>query len=67
MAVNCGTPTPAIILVVHMDPGPIPTLRPSTSPEIRSSAAWLVAMFPTIKSASILSFIFLADLIILGL
>ena len=22
----CGTPTPATILVVHIDPGPIPTL-----------------------------------------
>ena len=29
MALNCGTPTPAITLVVQIDPGPIPTFRPS--------------------------------------
>ena len=30
IALNCGTPTPATSLVVHIDPGPIPTLTIST-------------------------------------
>jgi hypothetical protein len=29
-AENCGTPTPAITRVVHIEPGPMPTLTPST-------------------------------------
>ena len=29
MAVNCGTPTPATMRVVQIDPGPIPTFTAS--------------------------------------
>lgn len=39
IAVICGTPTPAIILVVQIDPGPIPTFIASTLQSIRSIAA----------------------------
>ena len=55
IAVSCGTPTPATIRVVHIEPGPIPTLSASTPIEIKSSAASAVAMLPTHNSASILS------------
>ena len=48
IADNCGTPTPATILVVQMDPGPIPTLIASAPFFIRDSAASAVAMFPAI-------------------
>ena len=34
----CGTPTPATIRVVQMEPGPIPTLMPSTPAFTRSRA-----------------------------
>lgn len=46
-AVNWGTPTPATTLVVHIEPGPIPTLSASAPALIKSSAASPVAMFPT--------------------
>ena len=39
MAVNCGTPTPATMRVVQMEPGPMPILTPSTPALIRSSGA----------------------------
>ena len=39
IAVNCGTPTPATTRVVHIDPGPIPTLIASTPSLIKSFAA----------------------------
>ncbi len=45
-AVSCGTPDPVTILVMHVDPGPTPTLTASTSAEIRSFAASAVAIFP---------------------
>ena len=46
MALNCGTPIPAINLVVHIDPGPIPTLIISTPNLIKNFAASAVAIFP---------------------
>ena len=39
---------PAIILVVHIEPGPIPTLIESAPSFIKSLAASEVATFPTI-------------------
>ena len=48
IAVSCGTPTPATTLVVHIDPGPIPTLIASAPALIRSLAASSVAMLPAI-------------------
>ena len=47
MAVNWGTPTPATILVVQIEPGPIPTLIASAPNLIKSLAASGVAILPT--------------------
>ena len=43
---SCGTPTPAIILVVHIDPGPIPTFIQSAPAPINDFEASLVATLP---------------------
>ena len=40
---------PDTILVVHIDPGPIPTFIASAPAFIRNSAAAAVAIFPTIS------------------
>ena len=48
IALNWGTPTPAIILVVQIEPGPIPIFIASTGSFMRSLAASLVAIFPAI-------------------
>ena len=49
IAVTCGTPMPETILVVHIEPGPIPTLIASAPAFIRNSAAAAVAILPTIS------------------
>ena len=49
IAVICGTPTPATILVVQIDPGPIPTLTASTPALINAFAASFVAILPAIN------------------
>ena len=59
IADNCGYPTPAITLVVHIDPGPIPTFIPSTPALIKNLAASAVAIFPAITSTS-LNFFFIS-------
>ena len=41
------TPTPATILVVQIDPGPIPTFNESAPALIKSIAASAVAILPT--------------------
>ena len=56
MAVNCGTPTPAIILVVQIDPGPIPTFIPSAPESIKALVAAPVATFPPINSTLFFNF-----------
>ena len=38
MAVSCGTPTPATIRVVQMEPGPMPTFTASAPASIRARA-----------------------------
>ena len=43
----CGTPTPATILVVQIEPGPIPTLIISTPELYNFFAASPVAILPT--------------------
>ncbi len=48
IAVICGTPTPAIILVVQILPGPIPTFTQSAPAFTRSRAASAVAILPAI-------------------
>ena len=50
IAVNCGTPTPEIIRVVQIEPGPMPTLTASAPARIRSRAPSVVATFPAITS-----------------
>jgi hypothetical protein len=47
-AVNCGTPIPAITLVVQIEPGPIPTLIASAPASINLRVPSLVATFPPI-------------------
>ena len=49
-AVICGTPTPEMIRVVQIDPGPIPTLIPSAPALIRSRHPSRVATFPATTS-----------------
>ena len=61
MAVNWGTPTPATILVVHIEPGPIPTLIASAPNLIKSLAASGVAILPTTIGNFIFFLIFLKD------
>ena len=41
---------PAIILVVHIDPGPIPIFMPSAPASINASAPSGVATFPAMTS-----------------
>ena len=51
-ALSCGTPTPAITLVVQIEPAPIPTLIPSAPALIKSTVASEVATLPAIISTS---------------
>ena len=44
----CGTPIPATIRVVQIEPGPIPTLTASAPASMSAFAAAPVAMFPAI-------------------
>ena len=48
IAVICGTPIPAMILVVHMEPGPIPILIASAPASSKATAPSGVATFPAI-------------------
>jgi len=50
IAVIWGTPTPATIRVVQIEPGPMPTLMPSAPALISASAASAVAILPAIIS-----------------
>ena len=63
IALNCGTPIPATNLVVHIDPGPIPTFIISTPCLIRNLAASAVAILPAHK-AVLVGLIFLIFFII---
>ena len=46
IAVTCGTPVPATMRVVQIEPGPMPTLIASAPASISASAASGVAMLP---------------------
>ena len=46
MAVSCGTPTPATIRVVQIEPGPMPTLMESAPASISAWAPSAVATLP---------------------
>ena len=58
IAENCGTPIPATILVVHIDPGPIPTFTQSAPASINALVASLVATLPAIISTFVIFLIF---------
>ena len=53
MAVSCGTPAPATILVVQIEPGPIPTFTASAPASANAFAPAAVPTFPA------MTFIFL--------
>ena len=50
IADNWGKPTPAITLVVHIDPGPMPTFTASAPALTKYLAASAVAILPTMIS-----------------
>ena len=50
IAVTCGTPTPATIRVVQIDPGPTPIFTASAPASISASVASAVATLPTTSS-----------------
>ena len=50
IAVICGTPTPATMRVVQIEPGPMPTLTPSAPSSASARAAAPVAMLPPMTS-----------------
>src|SRR3569833_2554389 len=57
IAVICGTPTPATMRVVQIDPGPMPTLTPSAPCQTNALAASAVAMLPPMTSTCGLCFL----------
>ena len=48
MAVSCGTPTPATMRVVQIEPGPMPTLTASAPASISALVPSAVATLPAI-------------------
>ena len=63
-AVICGTPAPATILVVQIEPGPIPTFTASAPASANAFAPAAVPIFPAITCNSLkLFFIFFNALI----
>ena len=50
LAMLCGTPTPATMRVVQIEPGPIPTLTASAPASTKAKAAAPVAILPPITS-----------------
>ena len=46
IAVSCGTPTPATMRVVQIEPGPMPTLMESAPASISALAPSAVAILP---------------------
>ena len=51
IAESWGTPTPAMMRVVQIEPGPMPTFTPSAPFSIRNRAASAVATLPAITSS----------------
>ncbi len=52
MAVTCGTPTPATMRVVQMEPGPMPTFTASAPASTSASVASAVATLPATSCTS---------------
>ncbi len=50
IALICGTPTPATMRVVQIEPGPMPTLTPSAPASTSARAASAVAILPPTTS-----------------
>ena len=57
IAVSCGTPTPATIRVVQIEPGPMPTLIASAPASISALAASAVATLPATTWTALDSFL----------
>jgi hypothetical protein len=53
-AVSCGTPTPATMRVVQMEPGPMPTLMASAPASMRARAPEAVATLPAMTWQALL-------------
>src|SRR3954465_5783030 len=53
MAVSCGTPTPATIRVVQIEPGPMPTLIASAPASISALAPSRVATLPAMTCTAL--------------
>ena len=56
IAVSCGTPTPATMRVVQIEPGPMPTLTASAPASISALAPSRVATLPAITCTAFDSF-----------
>ncbi len=57
MAVSCGTPTPATMRVVQIEPGPMPTLMASAPQSISALAPSAVATLPATTCTAFDSFL----------
>jgi hypothetical protein len=53
MAVSCGTPTPATMRVVQIEPGPMPTLTASAPASISALAPSAVATLPAMTCTAL--------------
>ncbi|MCY1554334.1 hypothetical protein D9M68_908990 [compost metagenome] len=54
-AASCGTPTPATMRVVQIEPGPMPTLTASAPASISARVASAVATLPATMRVELLS------------
>jgi hypothetical protein len=57
MAVSCGTPTPATMRVVQIEPGPMPTLMASAPQSMSAFAPSAVATLPATTCTAFDSFL----------
>jgi hypothetical protein len=57
MAESCGTPTPATMRVVQMDPGPMPTLTASAPASISACVPSAVATLQAMMRTELESFL----------
>ena len=53
IAVSCGTPTPATMRVVQIEPGPMPTLIASAPASISACAPSAVATLPAMTCTAL--------------
>ena len=61
IAVSCGTPTPATMRVVQIEPGPMPTLMASAPASISALAPSAVATLPAMTCTALESFLMRVD------